>query len=432
MNPHLNIEGDLFLQAEQAGALVKVRDPKTGFTATLIQDFGEFECGTVDLSTELGRNWYIENIIHPALDLGIRGWMADFGEYLPISENNLILNSGETGSIAHNKFAEYWSLTNYQAIVKYENLSHEDVFIYYRAGFTESNQYAQYTWAGDQTVDWSRSDGMGSVVPAALSIGMSGMTSTHIDIGLYTTLGKFSYDGYEFLNLRCKELLLRSAEYAVFTPTMRTHESNRPDDNWQVYTDSDTISRYTRLVDLHDQMFGYFQQLSTENLPMQRALCLLFDFIECNNEDYNLQQFMLGDHVLVSPVILPGQTTKTVTLPRLPKGQTWVHLWTGKQFEFDLYPEDETLIDLTVASQVGNPPVFWKNSEDLENNFREIFESFVNQMEEREFQEMCLSDLKPEDETTTQAAVTTPESGSWRSEFSLILSVLVIVHVINI
>lgn len=47
-------------------------------------DFGEFDCGFVDFTSEEGRRWYKERIIKQGmLDLGISGWMADFGEYQP-------------------------------------------------------------------------------------------------------------------------------------------------------------------------------------------------------------------------------------------------------------------------------------------------------------------------------------------------------------
>ena len=50
-----------------------------------------------------------------------------------------------------------------------------------------TSQYSVLSWAGDQNVDWSMSDGLASTVPAALSLGMSGCGLTHFDIGGFTT-----------------------------------------------------------------------------------------------------------------------------------------------------------------------------------------------------------------------------------------------------
>ena len=51
---------------------------------------------------------------------------------------------------------------------------------------------------------------------AALSLGLSGFGLSHSDIGGFTTIDIFV--------TRSRELLLRWAEYSVFTPLMRTHE----------------------------------------------------------------------------------------------------------------------------------------------------------------------------------------------------------------
>ena len=72
-------------------------------------------------------------------------------------------------------------------------------------------------WAGDQDVDFTTGDGLPSVVPAALSMGVCGIGMTHFDIGGYTTFGSMGLT-------RSAELLIRSGEMAVFTPYMRSHE----------------------------------------------------------------------------------------------------------------------------------------------------------------------------------------------------------------
>ena len=77
-------------------------------------------------------------------------------------------------------------------------------------------------WAGDQNVDFSYGDGLPSTIPAALNLGMSGIGITHFDIGGYTTFAQFAAFGQALV--RTQELLLRSAEAAIFTPFFRTHE----------------------------------------------------------------------------------------------------------------------------------------------------------------------------------------------------------------
>ena len=77
-----------------------------------------------------------------------------------------------------------------------------------------NQQYCQMMWAGDQNVDWSKDDGLPSVITAALSLAMCGSGLHHSDIGGYTTLYGLH---------RSKELLLRWAAFCTFTPVMRSH-----------------------------------------------------------------------------------------------------------------------------------------------------------------------------------------------------------------
>ena len=427
MTPHLNIEGDLFKKADQDQVLIQYYNEETDSLQNYLQDFGEFFCGAIDLTSETGRNWYINNIINPALDLGIRGYMADFGEYLQIDEN-LRTSSGEKLTSLHNKYPAYWALTNHEAVQfrcrsEEDPICDEDLFLFYRAGHTDSNKYVQTTWAGDQNVDWSRSDGFPSVIPAALSLGMSGMSTTHIDIGLYTTMINQTYDSVNFDVIRCKELLLRTAEYAVFTPVMRTHESNRPDSNWQVYTDDDTINRYSRLTIIHKILKPYLDyvikyEAQSLNLPVQRPLCLEFpnDF-ECDNSDHHLYQFMLGSDVLVAPVITPNTKTQKVVLPT--SYGTWVHLWTGTKYE------NQRTIE--VDAIVGNIPVFYKQN----SEFSDIFDSLAEfRVVNDDFVEQCVGD---EVEPVTDAPVTDIPVSSNRlsSAFFSIFSLFLIFAIHN-
>ena len=57
-------------------------------------------------------------------------------------------------------------------------------------------------------------------------------------------------------------------------------------------------------------------------------------------------QFMLGDTLLVAPVVAEGATTKQVYLPP----GTWFHVWTG-----DMHTGGQTVM---VDAPIGQPPVF--------------------------------------------------------------------------
>ena len=141
--------------------------------------------------------------------MGFKGWMADFGEYLPA---DAICRNG-SGLENHNKWPMLWAKCNREAVR--EAGKEGEIVFFMRAGAAGSQNYATLIWAGDQCVDWSEDDGLPSVITAALSLGMSGFGLHTCDAGGYTTLFHLKRD---------KELLLRWLEFACFTPVMRTHE----------------------------------------------------------------------------------------------------------------------------------------------------------------------------------------------------------------
>jgi alpha-glucosidase len=209
-----------------------------------------------------------------------------------------------------------------------------------RAGFTGSQKYCTLLWAGDQSVDFSRHDGLCTTICAALSSGMSGCGLNHSDIGGYTSL---------FGNTRTKEVFLRWAEMAAFTPVMRTHEGNRPDTNFQYYDDDECMDRLSRLTKLHVALRPLLKDLVKENaekgLPVMRPLFLHNEADpRCLTEQF---EYLLGPDVLVAPVWQAGQSEREVYLPE----GSWVHLWTGKT-----YGKGEH----TVPAPLGDTPVFYR------------------------------------------------------------------------
>src|SRR5205085_11095261 len=95
-----------------------------------------------------------------------------------------------------------------------------EFFFFTRAGYTGrpgSAAYESANFAGDETTDWTRSSGLQSVIPDMLNRAVGGAYGYTTDIGGY-------FDVYT-PKPTTKELLLRWAELAVFTPFFRLHGS---------------------------------------------------------------------------------------------------------------------------------------------------------------------------------------------------------------
>lgn len=340
VNPYLVNDGILYQEGKEKGYFATKQDG-----SEYLVDFGEFYCGVVDLTNPEAFEWFKGIIKTYTLGIGIDGWMADFGEYLPTDD--IMLHSGISAMKEHNRWPLLWAKCNYEAVKESGKLG--EVFYFMRAGAAGIQKYCTLLWAGDQSVDFSIHDGLASVICGALSAGMMGCGLTHSDIGGYTSL---------FQNIRSKELFLRWAEMAMFTPVMRTHEGNRPDTNFQYYDDEDTMEQLARLVDIYTILAPYTKTLVTENakkgIPVQRPL---FIHYEEDANTYDIQyEYLYGRDMLIAPVYLANEESWTVYLPK----DNWVHLWTGRTYEGG---------EIGVGAKLGYPPAFYKKG----SAFEEVF-----------------------------------------------------------
>ncbi|WP_210610369.1 alpha-glucosidase [Priestia flexa] len=342
INPYVAVEGQLYKEANEKGYLALNEAGET-----YLVDFGEFYCGVVDFTNEEATEWYKKVIQTNMIEFGLDGWMADFGEYLP---TDVVLKNKEDAKKMHNAWPTLWAKTNYEAVSEAGKLG--EVVYFMRAGYTGIQKYCTLLWGGDQSVDWSLDDGLASVIPAALSSGMTGCGLHHSDIGGYTSLHG---------NKRSKELLLRWTEMAAFTPFMRTHEGNRPDDCFQFDGDDETLEHLAKMTTVYTTLAPYTKTLVKENadrgIPVQRPL---FMHYEQDQKAYDIQyQYLYGQDLLVAPVHQGLQTKWDVYLPE----DDWVHLWSGKEYQGG---------EVSVEAPIGYPPVFYRKSSEWKALFEKI------------------------------------------------------------
>ena len=351
VNPYLATDGALYREADALGFLVR----KPGGEDAYDIDFGGFTCGHVDLTSEAAAQWFAERVIgREMLDIGIAGWMADFGEYLPVDAQ---LADGSDAMDAHNRWPVLWARVNADAVAARGKTGEATFFM--RAGHSGSQAHCPLMWAGDQSVDFSFHDGIGSTVVAALSAGLVGNPCHHSDIGGYTSL---------FGKVRSAELIKRWAELAAFTPVMRTHEGNRPDDNLQIDSTPDLLAHFTRMTLLHAALAPYTRELreeaATTGLPLQRPLFLHYwDDPQARAAE---RQYLYGRDLLVAPVLEADAREWSCYLPA---GDDWLHLWSG-----EVFAGGATAI---VAAPFGCPPVFVRKGCAREQFFRGLGEHFT-------------------------------------------------------
>lgn len=346
INPYVAVDGEMFAEPAEKGYFAKNKEGEI-----YLVDFGEFDCGVVDFTNPEAFEWFKNIIKTNLIDFGCDGWMADFGEYLP---TDLVLFDGSDPMLMHNKWPMLWAKCNYDAVKESGKLG--EIVYFMRAGATGSQKYCPLIWAGDQSVNWSLDDGLASTIPAALSVGMTGCGLSHSDIGGYTSLHG---------NIRTKELFMRWAEMGAFLPFMRTHEGNRPAENFQVFDDNEAIEHFAVCTNVFTDLTEYRRALVKENaekgIPVQRPLFMEY---EDDVASYDIRyQYLFGPDVLVAPIHEENKEDWEVYLPE----DEWVHLWTGKQYRGGTY---------TIDAPIGKMPVFYRKHSDYAPLFESITKKY--------------------------------------------------------
>ena len=327
INPYLVKGGRLYELCREKGLLITRADGSVYHIKSTT-----FDAGMLDLTNPEAVRFIKEVLIRRnMLDLGMSGWMADFGEYLPV---DCVLHEGDPHEL-HNRWPVLWARINREAI---EEAGAEDAMFFCRSGYLGVQEYAPVLWNGDQHTDTTRDYGLPCVMPASFSLGFSGVPLVHCDIGGFFSFGKLK---------RNAELFTRWMEMACFSLLMRSHESIRPWANAQ-FDAPEVLPHTVRLTNIHTQLRPYLEHCLAQ--AAEGVAALRPDFWEAM--DYGAGRepyaYFLGDELFVAPVIDLHQKERAVHLP----AGDWVHLWTKQSYEGGA--------DYTVPAPLGRPPVFYR------------------------------------------------------------------------
>ena len=338
INPYLVKGGRLYELCKSRGYLIRRADGGVYHIKSTT-----FDAGMLDLTNPEAVSYIKETLIKQnMLALGVSGWMADFGEYLPV---DCVLYDGDPKEL-HNRWPVLWAKINREAIEEY---GAKDAMFFMRSGYLGVQEYAPVLWNGDQHTDTTKDYGLPCVMPASFSLGFSGVTMIHCDIGGFFSFGKLRRNG---------ELFTRWMEMAAFSLLMRSHESIRPWANAQF--DAEKVLPHTvRLTQLHRALRPYLDRCvegASRGLPALRP-----DFWEAMDygESRDEYAYFLGDDLFVAPVIRLHTSHRKVWLP---EGK-WVHFWTGKACRGGRA--------VTVKAPLGQPPVFYRQDSAFAPLFRE-------------------------------------------------------------
>ncbi len=341
INPYLVKDGRLYDYCREKGWLITRADGTVYHIKSTT-----FDAGMLDLTNPEAASYLKDVLIKKnMLDLGVSGWMADFGEYLP---TDCVLHDGDPAQL-HNRWPVMWARLNREAIEEY---GAKDAFFFTRSGYLGIQTYAPVMWNGDQHTDTTRDYGMPCVMPASFSLGFSGAGMVHCDVGGFFSFGKMKRDA---------ELFTRWMEMGAFSLLMRSHESIRPWANAQF--DAPEVVRHTvRLTGIHAALAPYLKKCAedvTAGVPAIRP-----DFWEAMDRaaGHDEYSYFLGDDLFVCPVIDKSAVTRRVWLP----AGEWKDFWTGEVLEGGRAYD--------APAPLGRIPVYYRKSSKFADLFRRAAE----------------------------------------------------------
>ncbi|MBL8933539.1 MAG: hypothetical protein JNM69_03240 [Archangium sp.] len=276
----------------------------------------------------------VKGYLRQALDVGFKGWMADYGARLP---HDAVLASGESAREAPHRSATAGVKLNAE-VLKERDPNGERLVFFSRAGWYGANAYAPVVWAGDQRTSFQRDDGLFTVLPIGINLGLSGVSTYGHDIaGYQSTTNPNS----------TKELFFRWTSLGALSPVMRTHHGIDPRDNWNLEKDAETLAHYRRWAKFHTQLFPFFDGLAkeaeTNGLPIMRGL-----FLEAPEDVATwtiADEYVLGRSLLVAPIVDSGNTRP-------------VHVPSGSWVALDGSATVTGPADLTATAAMGEVPLW--------------------------------------------------------------------------
>jgi alpha-glucosidase len=315
-NTFIDSESDVFAEALQLGHAIR-RDDGTPylFTGVKFRD-----SSLLDLTSPEAVAW-AKAVYREAITAGSDGWMADFAEWLPTDAR---LASGQDALEYHNVYAVDWVRLNWELLRDAEAADGVERLFFARAGHLGSQPYMHVLWAGDQQTDFSPGDGLRSVIPMGIGLGITGFPYFGHDIAGYMSQTTVP---------TTKELWFRWVTFGALSPVMRTHHGRSARDNWNWESDAESTSHLRRWAKLHMQLVPYQRAMADRaaltGAPLFRPF--VFDWPTWDPGWSLDDQYLLGDRIAVAPVVDEAASGRSLMLP----AGTWYSLLDARPVSSD-------------------------------------------------------------------------------------------------
>ncbi|MDU5543517.1 MAG: glycoside hydrolase family 31 protein, partial [Clostridium perfringens] len=261
-----------------------------------------------DFSNNDCREWWKSELKKFISEHGMDGIWNDMNE--PCVFNNdhktmleTCLHNSDNGVIEHKEFHNRYGFEMSRCSKEAQEELHpnERGFSMTRATYAGGQRYSS-VWTGDNMSLWSQ---MRMSISMNANLGISGFSFVGNDVS------GFGLDSSE-------ELFIRWMEMGTFIPIFRNHSNmyTRRQEPWAFGPRAEKIAK--KSIELRYELLPYIYDLyyisHKEGLPIFRPMIMEYE------KDMNLlnmrEQFMLGENMIVAPVLYEGERSKTVYLPK--------------------------------------------------------------------------------------------------------------------
>lgn len=290
-----------------------------------------------DFTNPATRDWW-GNKLNGLIQQGVDGFWNDMNEPAVWGQSfpDMVRFNGNGYPTNHKQIHNVYGLEMARAtmdgIRKHSQQRH---LVVTRAGYAGIQRYAA-VWTGDNV---SSEDHLRLACLMPQGMGLSGLAYTGSDVG-------------GFIGVPSPALYVRWMQLGVFTPFFRGHSAVNQQDKepWAFGDYIEDIVRRTILMRYNYIPFLYneFHQSHLTGLPIMRPLFLNFQYDpECYTSKAQYQ-FMVGENLLVAPVVSEKENFKEIYLP---EGQ-WLDL-----NSFKVYPGNQWISQAVPLDKI---PLFLK------------------------------------------------------------------------
>jgi alpha-glucosidase (family GH31 glycosyl hydrolase) len=283
--PYISPDSPEYRELKEKNLLTKLENGKPS-----LHEWWDGYSATLDLTNPVAILWYNEKLRKLCDNYGIDGFKFDAGDARFYEFDKISLGGADP-----NTFSELWA--KFGLNYKYNE---------YRA-CVGCQGYPLVQRLADKYHSWNE-NGMASLIPNTLTQGIMGYAYTCPDM---IGGGEWSFFRDDGLKERLdEELVVRYAQCAALMPMMQF--SAAP---WRVLSE-ENAALCLKAARLHTQYAYYILMLAEEAGKTGEPIARYMEY-EFPGENFGevTDQFMLGNKILVAPVIEKGKTRRSVKLP---------------------------------------------------------------------------------------------------------------------